>query len=383
MIRKKRRKVQKRRTIPVKSRSREITPGQQELLRKTVSTILATIKHLDAAPQPEGALEPPSRPEPVVMKENVTELVRTPLHDQQLRILLIFSLPEENWRLNQAVADQLQRLTGEVIAAKAYPHFSNLILRHQPDLFIYVGKVESLGSSDLEQIRSADVYKVAWLSDEKNPADYNGAALRLFNQIYTQNAKHLELYHNQGISQVSYLPFAADPSMFYQKKASRDYCSDILIVGDVLEHEAYASKITEYAYAEGTENLKIVACGEGWESYPRIISLQADSPMQEYYNGAEFVIQWQTSQRGIFEANACGAFQLIEACDDLKHYMLPGEDCIVFHSPGELYNQLAHYQKQPELKRRVATRALWRSNYNYSFLQLISGLLRNIQLFKS
>lgn len=123
------------------------------------------------------------------------------------------------------------------------------------------------------------------------------------------------------------------------------------------------------------EGRKVVALGEGWEKYGRIMPIRREGNLQEYYNGADIIINWQPSQRQVLEMCACGKFLLAEDHPNLYGFTNPGEDLIVFRHAEDLCEKLQYYLEQPDQRRMIATRALWRSKYDYSCLQMVMKLL--------
>ncbi|MNW67376.1 hypothetical protein D3C74_459570 [compost metagenome] len=58
--------------------------------------------------------------------------------------------------------------------------------------------------------------------------------------------------------------------------------------------------------------------------------------------------------------------------------MNPGEDIVIFHTPDELLEKLHFYSSHADAKRAIASRALWKSTYDYSFLQMANKLLHTV-----
>lgn len=106
--------------------------------------------------------------------------------------------------------------------------------------------------------------------------------------------------------------------------------------------------------------------------------LPEGAELQDYYNGAELIIHWGGPPGRALDIAACGAFQLAEAHPNIYQHMNPGEDIITFHTADELLEKLHHYTSHVDAKRAVASRALWKSTYDYSFLQMADKLIYTV-----
>lgn len=90
------------------------------------------------------------------------------------------------------------------------------------------------------------------------------------------------------------------------------------------------------------------------------------------------IIQWEPVQRRVFEAAACGVFQLVEATEDLFKYMSASIDVIPFQTASELGTRLTYFAEQVDQRRIIASQALWGTHYDYSSLHLVIELLQII-----
>lgn len=292
-----------------------------------------------------------------------------------LRILIVSTMSgEELWQSEQLIADQFRLLTKEVVAIKAFQSFSTALVQLNPDLLLVVGSDTHLSDNDLEVIRRAPLKKAIWLTDSSRTSGSTGHLAALFNYVFTQNMYHIPFYQHSGSKYVSYLPFAADPNLFAPKYANEACRCDLLLLGDVFQAgTTYFQELTPLL-----RGCKIYAAGKGWEEYPEISLLPPDTELQDYYNGAEIIIHWGQPPLRAFQIASCGAVQLAEDHPNLYAYMNPGEDIITFHTGQELCEKLSYYRTHPESARAVATRALWRSTYDYSFMQMAAKLLHTV-----
>lgn len=294
---------------------------------------------------------------------------------QNMRILMVSSLEGDSlWRFEQLIAEQFRLLAKELVSIKAYQNFSAELLQLNPDLLLVVGNSEPLAESDLDIIRRAPLKKAIWLMDSTLTSESAGQQAALFDYVFTQNTLFIPFYRHCGCKEVHYLPFAADRSIFTPSYVNEDCRSDILLLGDPQGYSlAYIQEIRHVFHMQ-----KVYASGTGWEAFPELSVLPPDAGLPEYYNGAEIIIHWGHSQTTIFDIAACGAFQLAETHPNVYEYMSPGEDIVTFHTPNELLEKLHYYLTHPESKRSIASRALWKSTYDYSFLQMAAKLLYTV-----
>ncbi|NOU78512.1 glycosyltransferase [Paenibacillus sp. LMG 31459] len=294
---------------------------------------------------------------------------------KKLRVLLVSAMPEEElWQTEQLIADQFRLLTKEVVAIKAFQSFSTALVQLNPDLLLVVGGDTDFSDNDLEVIRRATLQKAIWITDSSGTSSSTGRLAALFNYVFTQNMYHIPFYQHSGSSSVMYLPFAADRNLFSPKYVDEACRCDVLLLGDALPAGiAYLHELSPLL-----SGCKLYAAGKGWEEYPGITPVSPGTELQDYYNGAEIIIHWGQPPLRAFQIASCGAVQLAEDHSNLYAYMNPGEDIITFHTGQELNEKLSYYRNHPESARAVATRALWKSTYDYSFMQMAAKLLHTV-----
>lgn len=293
----------------------------------------------------------------------------------QIQILLVSSLTDDSlWQVEQMIAEQFRLLVKELVAIKAFQSFTAALDQLNPDLLLVVGNEGTFSGTDLEIIRKSPVKKAIWLSDGPFTSESTARLAVLFDYVFTQNTLHIPFYQHSGCREVHYLPFAADRSLFSPRSVEAECTFDLLLLGD--------ARATGKEYAEIIKHVfpirKVAAAGTGWEEYPGVKVLPSGAELQNYYNGAEIIIHWGGPPGKIFDIAACGAFQLAEAHPNIYEYMNPGDDIVTFHTAGELLQKLHFYSTHPDTKRAVASRALWRSTYDYSFLQMAAKLLHTV-----
>ncbi|MEW9702188.1 DUF3880 domain-containing protein [Paenibacillus sp. SI8] len=291
---------------------------------------------------------------------------------KQLRILLMSALSvDTDWLTEHIIKEGLRHQVKEVVSMPANQDLSDALSQLNPDLLLVLGSEEPIAAHHLRALETATVSKAIWLSDDVNVMETTKQTAALFDFVFTQNVDHIPQYEHAGCKNVSYLPFAADHTVFHPKHVDEAYQSDVLLIGD--------AKSIQSEQIQGIlsiiSNKKIFAAGNGWEAYDPILTIQSNAPLQEYYNGAGIILNWQPSQRQILEISACGAFQFVEEHPNVNRMMNPDEDVITFRTATDLCVKLEYYMNQADQRRIVATRALMGSKYDYSFSQMITKLL--------
>ncbi len=334
----------------------QLDPLSEQLV---INKVLHSLKHINNTEQAVHAYTAPMMMKPFVINKH-------------MKVLIVSTLSEDmEWRTDLVITDQFRHLVKEVVSVKASFNLSELLFHMKPDLLLVLGNQELLSNDNLMTLQAASVKKVIWLADAAAMMETNRHVASVFDCVFTQNAVNIPLYQYVGCKQVVYLPFAAERSVFYPQHVEDEYRSDILFIGD-----AFMSRnVLIQGVLTQLEDKKVFAVGAGWEKYERVMPIQREKGLQEYYNGADIIINWQSSQRQVLEINACGTFQLVEDHPNLYGCTNPGEDIIVFRNAEDLLEKLQYYLAHPELRRRIASKALWSSQYDYSYLQMVIKLL--------
>ncbi|WP_187355268.1 glycosyltransferase family protein [Paenibacillus tengchongensis] len=333
-------------------------------------------------PQPEVPAQPPAdresvppEPVPAAPQADQRPLTRVTVDYKTKRLLLVSPMHRDDlWTVEQSIAEEFRRLLYEVTSIKAYCGFSSMLKQLQPDLLLLIGSAGDFTDSDLDIIRSSSAVKAIWMDDGLSIDESALHLAALFPYVFTQNVQYIPFYRHLGCRQVTCLPFAADRSRFCPMAVEEEFRCDILLLGDFHPRgkEYYETIRHIFGFKKG------YVCGAGWESLPELTALPAAAELQGYYNGAEIIIHWGQPASVLYDIAACGTFQLAEAHPNVYEYMHPGDDMIAFHTASELLEKLHYYSTNAEYKRAVASRALWRSTYDYSHLQMALKLLCSV-----
>lgn len=296
-----------------------------------------------------------------------------PVDTKQMKVLVRSLLSEDShWHTEQSILDGLRLVTQ---AAAPLKHLYNLpagLTAIPFDLLLVLGNPDANFFDELrDPVLSGSPVKAVWLADAAAPAERLPSIADAFDLVFTQNINHIPLYRYMGCRQIVYLPFAADPSVYFPKTVNIAYQSDILFIGnaDPRTREMFAGMKPLLA------DKKVFAMGLGWRPEDGVTCVRPLADIQEYYNGATVIIYAQPEPGQVLAIGACGGFLLAENDPNLYEYMRPDEDIVIFRSAGDLQEKLGYYWDRPELMRYVSTNALYGSKYRNSCLQMVLKLL--------
>lgn len=289
---------------------------------------------------------------------------------KKLRILLLWEhdtgLPSTEIRFRQS----LRMLFKEVFPLKVEDNLVNAVALYQPDVLLVVGNRSNLPLAGQASYHK-DLKTVLWLQDVHGPLsrlNTNPDSL-VWDYVITQNPKHIRTYQKTTTSKIVYIPFGPDPELFAPEKAPAHIQSDLLLLGD------YEPRLHPYlkALRESSPDGRIIAIGDNWGDIPRVEPWipETSNDIKQLYNGADIIINFGENDRRGLDIAACGGFLLAEHGVNQDNYMIPGEDFVSFHSPEELGSHVTYYKEHPEEKRKISSRALVRSEFDYSFFHLI------------
>ena len=160
---------------------------------------------------------------------------------------------------------------------------------------------------------------------------------------------------------------AYNPKVFKKIKGPVKHIYDVVFVGGVSHIHSNRWDILE-ALFERYERFAIYGYGIKAipEKYSFLNKYKGDIWSYEYadvLNRSRIVINLMLdSFRGLssgvnqrtFEIAACGAFQLCEHTDNLKEFLVPGEDVETFKDRGEMIEKIDYYLKNERERERVA-----------------------------
>lgn len=304
---------------------------------------------------------------PLTSSNNTSSSIRDA---KKLRLLLLWEndagLPSTEIRFRHS----LRMLFKEVLPLKVEDNLINAIALYQPDVLLVVGNRVNLPlAGQVPYLK--DLKTVLWLHDVHDPLPHLNTSpdSLVWDYVITQNPKHIPMYQKTTISKLIYLPFGSDPELFAPEKAPAHVQSDLLLLGD------YEPRLAPYldVIHGSTPDGRILAIGDHWGGIPGVEPWipETSNDLKQLYNGADIIISFGENDRRRLDIATCGGFLLAEQDFNLDIYMKIGEDFVSFHSPEELSSHVTYYREHPEEKRKISSRALVRSEYDYSFFHLM------------
>lgn len=300
-----------------------------------------------------------------------------PEKSKSMRLALLIPLTEPfTLSMESRIADSLRMLVKEVIILKINENLHDSLSTYRPDLLLCIGNQAAQSITPELLPQSIHTKTALWLNDPLEPCENIDVGYRDWDLVITQNMLHLPVYERYGYKHMVVMPYSADPLVYKPHQPQPDYHSDLLIVGDYsVERLPYIHVIRQRFAGK-----KIRALGRNWESMDQIEIWQPSSEtmLSAYYNGANMIVHWDAAPRPLYEIAACGVFQMVENSPEIHELMKPGEDVVIFSNPEQLGSKLQYYSENTDQKRMIASRALYSSKYDYSFLQSAMKLIYSL-----
>lgn len=296
---------------------------------------------------------------------------------KSMRLALLIPLTEQfTPSVESLIADSLRMLVKEVLILKINENLHDSLSTYRPDLLLCIGN-QAAQSITPELVPQSIYTKTAiWLNDPYEPCEYIHSAYHDWSLVITQNMLHHPIYERYGYKNIIVMPYSADPMIYKPYRPQPEFHSDLLIVGN------YSEERLPYIHAirHRFEGKKVRALGQNWEPVDQIETCQADSEtmISAYYNGANMIVHWDAVPRQLYEIAACGVFQIVENSPEIHELMKPGEDIIIYSNPEQLGSKLQYYSENTDDKRMIASRALYSSKYDYSYLQAAMKLIQQL-----
>ena len=164
-----------------------------------------------------------------------------------------------NWWMRGRRPTRLKEFSNDVV---------DVCRRFQPSLLIATG-LAPLEQQSLRRIQASGVQTINYLTDDPwNPAFRSSwllSSIQAYDQIFSVRRRNIDDLVNLGCPRVEYLPFAADPDLFYPQDPDptefESYRSDICFAGG-----ADADRVPLIA-ALVAANFKVALYGDYWGRY--------------------------------------------------------------------------------------------------------------------
>jgi spore maturation protein CgeB len=264
----------------------------------------------------------------------------------------------------------------------------------QPDLFVEAGGHRILPETVLA-IKAQGISTVLWTIDP--PIDFEPVlkAAPHYDFVFTGGSEAYDILKEKGIQNLSWLPFACDPTVHKPHALTEDeknlYGTDIAFVGS-MHPVLYPFRVR---FLEAISDFNLAAWGPGSDTIP------PDSPLKNrirgektppdtwikiysaskivlcmHYRDPENRIPCHQASPRVYEALACGAFLMVDAQRDVLASFKDREELVIFRDAEELRELLNYYLERPEERRKVAEAGRKKALENHTYSQRITDMLK-------
>jgi spore maturation protein CgeB len=269
--------------------------------------------------------------------------------------------------------------------------FNNLVEKTaralQPELVLVI-KGEAVLPSTLKQISTAAHSKIAIFNPD-DPRYFDSLVkdkASLYDHFFTGSEGALPLYKEAGIDNVTFVPFACDPSVHRTIRLSdeqnRIFGSPTCFVG------AYYPSRGKLLGQLGKFNLAV------WGPYWRISRVKATihkpvrgPDLAKVFSASKIIINahhpdhlnFMTNMR-VFETTGCGAFLLTDRSRGLERHFEIGKEVVCYDSVAEFVELVEYFLMHDEERMQVAKRGQLRAYRDHTYDNRVRQILRSLEL---
>lgn len=214
-------------------------------------------------------------------------------------------------------------------------------------------------------------------------------------ELMHADAKGYDRYyciHRNGYGEgdgIDHLPALAVDNLLYQKMPRQELRHPVVFVGswNALRQQVVQG-LTEFPVSiYGPKWRKKNLLRPGVRKMVRGSGIWGKS-LCRLYNDADIALNisaWSTSEftglnLRILDVVGCGTFLLTDYSDDLRNYLIPGEEVETFRDQEELKDKLRFYLKNVEARQRIAERGYRKVCGMESYQGKMAGMLRDLGL---
>jgi len=269
--------------------------------------------------------------------------------------------------------------------------FNNLVEKTaraiQPELVLVV-KGEAVLPSTLKQISTATCSKIAIFNPD-DPRYFDSLVkdkASLYDHFFTGSEGALPLYKEAGIDNVTFVPFACDPSIHRTIRLSdeqtRIFGSPTCFVG------TYYPSRAKLLGQLGQFNLAV------WGPYWRISRVKATihkpvrgPDLAKVLSASKIIINshhpdhlnFMTNMR-VFETTGCGSFLLTDHCRGLESHFEIGKEVVCYNSVAEFVELVEYFLTHDEERMQVARRGQLRAYRDHTYDSRVRQILGSLEL---
>jgi spore maturation protein CgeB len=261
-----------------------------------------------------------------------------------------------------------------------------LLREFRPDLFLSVFGF-GVSPRSLAAVRAARVPSACWWINDPFQFERSAARAPGYDWVFSNSAVCAQWYRERGVAASGFLPTACEPSVHRPVAAVPDYACELCFAGDW-------SPLREQVVARLAQRFEVRVFG------PWGRKLAPDSPLRRVlrdgffspdemaamFASAAVVLNlhaWQGRfDHGVnprlFEAAACGAFQVVDDKREIASLFTPGAELAVVPGPDDLAGAVADALADPQGRARAGQAALQRAlaqhTYRHRMASLISAM---------
>ena len=251
--------------------------------------------------------------------------------------------------------------------------FLRQALRFQPDL-VLVNQGASIKPGTLDELhRRLGAPMANWFQDYPVQYERSVEIGPHYDCFFWGDTYPLGKHRGLGYTHEHWLPFACDPEIHRPVDLSaqerEEYACEVCFVGSMYPGRArLLEHLTEFDLA---------VWGPGWEQLPSDSALRrchrgGSVPPEVWvkiFNASAIVLNidgygetldesGHMANTRVYEAPACGAFELVDEKRDITALFTSGRElvCYDFNAPDELRRLVVHYLSRPEERQEIAAR---------------------------
>ena len=266
----------------------------------------------------------------------------------------------------------------------------------RPDLVI-VNQGANLLPKTLDDVRHRQGVPIAnWFQDYPYQYETSIDLAPHYGHFFWGDTYPLEKHRKLGYEHEHWLPFACDPEIHCPVELTgqeqKELACDVCFVGSMYPGRA---RLLEHLV-----DFDLAIWGPGWEQLPK------DSPLRKHLRGGAVPPEtWvkifsassivlnidgygetldesgHMANTRVYEAPACGAFELTDEKQDITTFFTSGHElvCYDFDRPEELRRLVRHYLDHPQERQEIAARGreamLAAHTYQHRMQSLISTVM--------
>ena len=260
----------------------------------------------------------------------------------------------------------------------------------RPDLFLVMGGY-TLEPETIQAARRAGAIAAAWYADYPLLFEHYLLLAPYYNHFFTSGTDALSRHRDAGNDRGHWLPFACLPNLHCpipreENELSR-YRSEVSFVGSLYpERVRLLEKLTDFKLAIWGPRWDRLPAGHPLHPFVRGGAIRTEEWMK-VVSGTEVALNFMGSSgfpidpktvtmanSRCFELLGCGAFQLVDAKEDVRKLFVSGRELVWFENDGEIVSLIHHYLKAASERESIARRAREAAERAHTYQHRLSEL---------